>query len=56
MTDYEVTMTCSDCGTREVYSVKADSADDAREHWTDGTLVLTEVSGLEITEVQEVES
>lgn len=40
---------------REVYSVEADSADEAEETWFDGSLVDSEVLDYEVDEIWEEE-
>jgi hypothetical protein len=40
---------------RELYSVEADSADEARKNWSSGDLVLSETMGVEVYSVTEEE-
>lgn len=37
--------------SREVYTVEADSAEEARERWAHGDLYVSEVSGMEVVSV-----
>lgn len=39
--------------SREVYSVEADSVEEAREKWEDGTLEIQESSSVEVYSVRE---
>jgi hypothetical protein len=40
---------------RELYSVEADTEENAIEHWSDGVLVLSEASSMEIYSIREEE-
>lgn len=40
---------------RELYEVEAESAEEARENWADGTLVLSEAYGMDFYSVTEFE-
>lgn len=49
MPQYRVTMTGE---SREVYIVEADSADDARDNWQSGFLIVQESSGMDLDSVE----
>ena len=55
MKDYEVTLTCPSCGTREIYAITAEDEADARANWFEGSVLVSEVDGLDVEMVQEVD-
>lgn len=50
MTSYRVELTGE---YREVYIVEADSADEARDNWMNGDLLIGEAFGMDVDSVQE---
>jgi hypothetical protein len=40
---------------REVYDVEADSEEEAKAHWSDGDLVISEVFGVEPVSAKEMD-